>query len=211
MKKPLTVAALNDFGRIRLSKSFFMRDFLYSEIASIEKIPNIPDDPDLAIETGRHLCEELLEPLQDTFGRLAIRGSLRCAEVNGLGNLRQRQGKPGYACSTNEATAANHIWDRQDAYGFKGAMACVVVPWFADRYAQGADWRGLAWWIHDHLPYSELCFFPKLAAFNLSWHERPKRRIDSYIAPKGCLTKPGMDNHEGDHSAWYQGFPVLKR
>jgi hypothetical protein len=137
MKKPLTVAALNDFGRIRLSKSFFMRDFLYSEIASIEKIPNIPDDPDLAIETGRHLCEELLEPLQDTFGRLAIRGSLRCAEVNGLGNLRQRQGKPGYACSTNEATAANHIWDRQDAYGFKGAMACVVVPWFADRYAQG--------------------------------------------------------------------------
>ena len=32
-----------------------------------------------------------------------------------------------------------------------GATACVVVPRFADRYAAGADWRSLAYWIHDHL------------------------------------------------------------
>jgi len=69
-----------------------------------------------------------------------------------------------------------------------GAMATVVVPWFADRYRDGADWRALAWWIHDHLSYSQLQFFPKLAAFNIGWHERPRRRIDSFIAAKGCLT-----------------------
>jgi len=28
-----------------------------------------------------------------------------------------------------------------------GALATVVVPWFADRYAEGADWRAMAWWI----------------------------------------------------------------
>ena len=74
------------------------------------------------------------------------------------------------------------------------------------------DVRGkqLAWWIHDHLPYSQLQFFPKLAAFNIGWHERPRRRIDSFIAPKGCLTRPGMANHDGSHAEFYPGFPRLR-
>jgi hypothetical protein len=81
----------------------------------------------------------------------------------------------------------------------------VVVPWFADHYAAGVDWRAMAWWIHDHLPYSQLQFFPKLAAFNIGWRERPRRRIDSFIAPRGCLTRPGMTNQSGDHSRHYPG------
>ena len=105
---------------------------------------------------------------------------------------------------------AGHIWDRRDADGFMGATACIVIPWFADRYEAGADWRSLAWWIHENLPYSTLYFFPKMAAFNINWHERPKRRIDSYVDPKGTLTKSGMENHEGDHSEWYEGFPAAK-
>jgi hypothetical protein len=84
------------------------------------------------------------------------------------------------------------------------------LPWFTDRYHAGADWRPIAWWIHDHLPYSQLQFFPKLAAFNIGWHERPRRRIDSFIAPKGCLTRPGMANHEGSHAEFYSGFPRLR-
>lgn len=53
MNKPTTVKALEDFGRVKLSKHFFMRDFLYSEISQVEGIPNIPDYPDRAIEAGR--------------------------------------------------------------------------------------------------------------------------------------------------------------
>ena len=64
------------------------------------------------------------------------------------------------------------------------------------------------WWIHDHLPYSELQFFPKLAAFNIGWHEFPRRRISSFTPPRGVLTKPGLPNHEGDHSDQYRGFPT---
>lgn len=210
MKKPTSVTALEDLGRVRLSKSFFMRDFLHSEIASFHGIPNIPDDPDLAIEAGRKLCEELLEPLQEAFGRIAVRSGYRSCEVNGFGNARQREGRKGYSCASNEANFAGHIWDRRDKDGCMGATACVVVPWFADRYEAGADWRSLAWWIHDRLPYSTLFFFPKLAAFNIGWHERPERRIDSYVEPKGCLTKPGMANHGGSHAEWYEGFPELR-
>ena len=77
MRKPQSINALEELGRIRLSKSFFMRDFLYSEISNFYKIPNIPDDPDLAIKAGTKLCEELLEPLQETFGRIEIRSAYR--------------------------------------------------------------------------------------------------------------------------------------
>ncbi len=196
---------LEDFGRTRLSANFYMRDFLYSEIADFYGIPNIPSDPDLAIAAGRRLCETLLEPLQETFGRIAIRSAFRSAEVNAFGNAH------GGQCARNAANAAYHIWDQRDAAGSIGAGACIVIPWFADRYATGTDWRALAWWIHDHLDYAHLQFFPKLAAFNIQWHERPRRRIDSYIAPRGCLTKPGMANHAGRHAEWYAGFPRLKR
>jgi hypothetical protein len=207
MKKPSTVTGLEDLGRVRLSKSFFFRDFLYSEISNFHGIPNVPGDPDLAIAAGTRLCQDLLEPLQDTFGRIAVRSAYRSCEVNGFGNKQQRLGKKGYTCASNEANYAAHIWDRRDSSGFMGATACIVVPWFADRYEAGADWRALAWWIHDHLPYSSLYFFPKLAAFNITWHEKPERRIDSYIEPRGCLTKPGDANHEGSHAEWYEGFP----
>jgi hypothetical protein len=203
MRKPNSMKGLEDLGRVRLSKNFFLRDFLHSEIADFYRIPNIPEDPDLAIEAGRHLCEELLEPLQATFGRLHIRSGYRSPEVNEFGN------RNGLNCSTNAATAADHIWDRRDADGCMGATACIVVPWLIDNHDHEGDWQKLAWWIHDNLPYASLCFFPKLWAFNIQWHERPMRRIMSYVAARGVLTKAGMENNQGDHSHWYEGFPRL--
>ncbi|MEO8531782.1 MAG: hypothetical protein ABI459_11195 [Deltaproteobacteria bacterium] len=211
MSRITSVATLEDLGRVQLSKSFFMREFLYSEVANFHGIPNIPDDPDLAITVGKRLCDDLLEPLQDAFGRIAIRSAFRSVAVNGFCAAEQRKGRKGYSCGGNEGNFASHIWDRRDARGFMGATATIVVPWFAQRYERGANWTQLAWWIHDHLPYSRLYFFPKRAAFNISWHEMPVRRIDSYVAPKGCLTKPGMANHTGRHDAEYQDFPMTSQ
>ena len=206
MQKPVTVSQLTDLGRVRLSKSFFMRDFLYSDIAAIHGLSNVPDDPDLAIAAGTKLCEELLEPIQSVFGRIAIRSAYRSAEVNGLGNEMMKAGKSGYNCAQNEKNYAAHIWDRRDKDGNMGATACIVVPSFYDRFQAEGDWRKLAWWIHDHLPYSSLCFYPKLWAFNINWRETPERRIDSFVAPKGCLTKPGMPNHPDGHEEEWRGI-----
>jgi hypothetical protein len=199
VKKPMTVAALDQFGRTRLSPNFFMRDFLFSDIASVHGLNNVPDDPDLAIEAGRRLCVELLEPLQTAFGRVVIRSAFRSTEVNGLGNMMQRAGKSGYNCASNEQNYAAHIWDKRDQNGRMGATACIVLPAFADAFPDTGDWTKLAWWIHDHLPYSSQYFFPKFWAFNLTWNEVPERRIDGYAKPKGCLTRPGFSNHEGPH------------
>lgn len=132
-----------------------MRDFLHSEIGDVHGISNLPDGPDLAITAGKLLCWHLLEPLQATFGRIAVRSAYRSPAVNALGNARYK------SCGSNERNAARHIWDRRDRYGFIGAMASIVVPWFADRYAAGNPWQAMAWWIHDHLPYSEGSVLPE--------------------------------------------------
>lgn len=202
MRKPQSVKALENLGRVRLSPSFFMRDFLHSEIANFHGLPNIPDDPDTAIAVGRKLCEQLLEPLHATFGRLAIRSAYRSCSINQFGN------EHSYNCASNEANYAGHIWDKPDADGLHGATACIVLPWFASRYEQGTDWRALAYWIHDHLPYSELQFFPTLCAFNINWHAQPKKIIHSFIAPRGCLLR-GSTEPSG-HADLYADFPPLR-
>lgn len=204
MRTPRTVRSLEDFTRVRLSRSFFMRDFLFSDIAAIQGFANLPEDPALAIAAGRALCETLLEPLQATFGRIAIRSAYRSPEVNKFGNQRF------HSCGSNERNRARHIWDQRDKDGHMGAMATIVIPWLVDRAGEGGSWQAMAWWIHDHLPYSELQFYPKLLAFNIAWHEVPKRHISSYVAPRGVLTKPGMANQAGSHAEHYPGFPALR-
>jgi len=181
-----------------LSDSFFMRDFLYSEIAAMNGFENLPDDPALAIATGTRLCEELLEPLQHKFGRVSIRSAYRSPEVNGFGNAN------GLNCAANEKNYAGHIWDRRDAEGRSGATACIVVNRFIPYYEQTGDWEAMAWWVHDHLPYHDMEFFPRYAAFNLTWRDAPVRRIYSMIPPRrGWLTKPDRPNWAGSHESAY--------
>ena len=213
--------ALEDFGRERLSKHYFMRDFLYSEVAEAHGIPNVPDDAELAVRAGKALCRNLLEPLRHIFGHITIRSAFRSANVNGFCNCHNM------SCSSNKASYANHIWDHKDSDGFMGATACIVIPWFVDWMSEGEgrDWRVLAWFIHDHLPYSEMVFFPQNAAVNLTWRgdpgdpvqhgevrqfdgssstivwrSEPRRRVEAHAKPKGLLIKNGKPKKEQDRN-----------
>ena len=184
-----------------------MRDFLYSEIGNFFGKPNIPDDPDLALAAGRRLCRELLDPIVETFGPIAVRSSFRSSTLNHFGATEVKPQK----CAANPANYAGHIWDRRDASGAMGACACISIPWFADQYDQGRDWRDLAWWVHDHLPYSSMWFFPKRASFNLTWNEIPARSIDGYMPRRIQLLKTGYDPAEPAHmrAERYADFPPL--
>lgn len=196
---------LEALGRVRLGRHFYFRDFLMSEISAYHGVPNVPDDPDLAIETGTALCTDLLDPLEETFGRIGVRSGYRSAVLNAYGNAN------GLNCARNDNPLECHIWDRgRGAERIAGAS--IVIPWFAERHAAGRDWRDLAWWMHDHLPYSEIWFFPKLCAFNLVWRPEPLRRIDSYIAPKGTLLAAGAEPDEppAHRRRRYADFPPFR-
>ena len=63
-----------------------MRDFLYSEVAEVHGISNVPDDAELAVRSGRALCRNLLEPLRRVFGHVTIRSAFRSVHVDGYCN-----------------------------------------------------------------------------------------------------------------------------
>ncbi len=203
MRKPKSMWSLETLGRVRLSNYFYMREFLYSEIANFHQLQNIPDNPDRAIEHGRAFCTNLLDPLHETFGCVFVRSGYRSPSLNAFGNAHKLN------CARNDYPGECHIWDRP---GAPIAGASIVIPWFADQYAAGRDWRDLAWWIHDHLPYSEQWYFPKLAAFNLTWEPERRRTISSYIAPRGKLLAAGSAPAEDARAraARYVDFPPFR-
>ena len=166
-----TFHKLEELGRVRLSKHFQMRQFLYSEIGASFGILNFPDNPDLAIEAGALLCETILEPLTEAFGPLIIRSGFRSARLNEFGASR------GYKCASNKRNFAYHIWDHRDAAGHKGAAATIAIPKFLDGETEFESWRDLAWWIDDHLPYHRLTFFRHGRTFNIGAHDEPRREI----------------------------------
>ncbi|KAK0359748.1 hypothetical protein LTR94_030072 [Friedmanniomyces endolithicus] len=85
--------------------------------------------------------------------------------------------------------------------------AAAIDALFADAFTAPDDWKRLAWWIHDHLRYSSLEFFPDQWTVNVQWHERPLRMIYSHIPEaRGYLTKPGMDGHVADHRDMWDGI-----
>ncbi|GGB82040.1 hypothetical protein GCM10011352_04800 [Marinobacterium zhoushanense] len=179
---------LETFGRTRLSENFFMREFLHSEIAQSKGLLNAPENPELAVETGRHLCEEILEPIQAAWGRIFVRSGYRSPDVNALGNREKMN------CSNNEANRAAHIWDQLDSKGSMGATACIVVPAWLEHFERTGDWVSLAWWVHHHVPgYYEMCFFKHLCAFNIRWYEKH----DGNTTIKSFLENPDT----GDKSA----------
>lgn len=164
------IATLDEFARTRLSNSFFMRDFLFSETAATLGLLNLPSDKALAIKAGKGLCENVLEPIQQVWGRIHIRSAFRSEEVNQAGcDLKAN-------CASNAANYAGHIWDKKDEDGYMGATACIVIPAYIDYYNETGDWQSLAWWIHHHIPsYQKMTFYKELCAFNIRWHENPNK------------------------------------
>jgi hypothetical protein len=175
---PQSYLGLDKLGRIPLSPSFHLREFLYSEIAVHYGVRNVPDHVDQAVANGEQLCTLLLEPLQDAFGRIHIRSGYRSRLVNAAGIAK-------HGCAADNDGA--HTWDYPSTTGNgHGAMACISVPGLSARILDGrADVDAIAWWIYDHLPqWSWLEFFasPNFShanevAFNIGWHEKPMKRI----------------------------------
>ncbi|WP_337843176.1 hypothetical protein [Rheinheimera sp.] len=201
------VTHLDNLARTRLSKHFFLRDFLYLETAAMHGINNVPDDLELAIEAGRQLCEQVLEPLQAAWGRIHIRSAFRSCTVNQLGN------ELGANCATNQSNYAAHIWDRRDEQGFMGATACIVIPRYLDYFEKTGDWTSLAWWIHANVPaYNSMYFFPNLCAFDISWYENKAspHTISSYIQDPNTGHKKRI-LAAGVESEFYQQIPLEQR
>ena len=183
--KTPTVDELDSLGRERLSKNFYMREFLHSEVAARFNVVNYPDEPEAALQTGRLLCGTLLEPLQDKFGRISIRSGFRSSTLNSLCH------EKGFNCAENSKAYGRHIWDvPSEKYGY-GAMACVVIPSVHDAVCGGIAIDEFACWVDSNLPYCFVSVFQNQTAINICCSEKPKKDIYSRIEPSGLLFRSG--------------------
>ena len=126
MRKPGSMWSLETFGRQRLSRYFFMRDFMYSEISGFHGVPNVPENPDLVLENGRAFCAALMDPLEETFCRIAVRSGYRSPTLNRYGNENR------LTCARNDHPLECHIWDRgagMDAIAGASIVISVCSSW----------------------------------------------------------------------------------
>jgi len=207
MNKKWTYKELEAFGRTKLSGSFYMREFLHSEIAQLHGLLNAPDDAELALTAGTQLCERVLEPIAERWGKIHIRSGYRSSEVNRLGNEKKLN------CAGNDKNVAAHIWDQRDSSGLCGATACVVIPAYSDYFDCTGDWASLAWWLHQNIPdYYEMCFFKEMCAFNIRWYEGADNRqsIKSYCINPDTADKTALLS-KGVVSSFYRDMPDEQR
>ncbi|PKG83309.1 peptidase M15 [Colwellia sp. 75C3] len=198
---------LERIGRIQLSEHFFLRDFLYSEIAIANHISNLPDNLDTAVEAGSQLCEQLLEPMQKSWGRIHIRSGYRSSAVNEFGN------KNKLNCASNNSNFGAHIWDIPDKNNVIGASACVVIPKFLPYFNKTGDWASLAWWLHENLPnYADICFFNSNAAFNIRWSKNPnvKQNIKSFLINPDTNNKEALVKNNVIHDKYLNISPLVR-
>lgn len=140
---PKTYSGLDKLGRIPLSKNLHMREFLYSEVAIFHGVLNVPDDVKKAVATGSKLCEYLLEPLQEAFGRIHVRSGYRSRAVNQAGLTKN-------CASDNDGF---HTWDHSHEKCGMGATAYISIPSLSKKILTNeVEYQAIAWWIIDHLP-----------------------------------------------------------
>lgn len=200
------VATLTDFGRQRLSDHFFMRDMLYSEVGNVHGIPNIPDNPELALQVGREIAARLLEPLKRAFGHVTIRSAYRSPRLNAFCNDWFNAGDTACWCAGNDINAARHIWDLPDGDGRIGGTVTLVIPAYLTHYERTGDYRPLAWWMRDHIAdYAEMLFFRNLCAFNIRWYQGPSDKAIWFLDPpvRDLLVKEEPAGIYINYSAFY--------
>jgi hypothetical protein len=93
-----------DLARVRLSKNFILRDFLFSTEAAVLGLSNLPEDNEMVIRAGKALCEKVLEPILAQFGRFAITFGYQCREAIEYGISPDKL--------TNPRSSNPHSWDR---------------------------------------------------------------------------------------------------
>jgi hypothetical protein len=95
-----------ELSRIRLSKNFILRDFLFSTECAARGFTNYPEDVDAVVQAGKLLCDKVLEPVLEKWGRFWIT----------FGYMSREGIEDGWSVDEREANphgSSPHQWDRK--------------------------------------------------------------------------------------------------
>lgn len=182
-------------GRQRLSKNFILRDFLFSTDAATLGLSNFPEDSAQVIRAGKALCEKVLEPVLEKFGKFAITFAYQSREVLELGWSQEKREAKG-------DNSNPHQWDRRR---FGDAVFCrvdilpfCVLDGLIDRY-------DFARWCMLNLDIDLLQQFTRSNGYCISISPEPRRIwLEWGLGPDVPRCKFFMGTHY-----WQNIFPNL--
>jgi hypothetical protein len=109
-------AEYDAFTRTRLSKHFLLREFLYSSDSEFRGLSNMVDDRDAVVRAGKALCENILEPITEKFGKPFITFAYQAKNgIEADWSLAKRKEHP--------RSSSPHCWDRKT---FGDSIYCRV-------------------------------------------------------------------------------------
>lgn len=156
---------LDAFSKIRLSRHFLMRDFLYSSSATVRGIANTPEDPEMTVRAGKALCERVLEPLLTRFGPLAITFGYQCRQALDCY-------LPASARKLGPTSSNPHQWDR-GTFGDAIYARVDVLPYAVEDGEVSRDEVGR--WMMYELDIDLLMQWSRSNVFCITIGPKPRR------------------------------------
>lgn len=151
-------------ARIRLSKNFILRDFLFSIEAASQGLSNYPEHPELVIAAGKALCEKILEPTLAHFGRFAITFGYQCRQAIEVHIPKSER--------SNRHSSNPHMWDRKtwgnEIYARVDILPFCVEDGEVSRYDFGN-------WLLHNLDIDLLMQWSRSNVFCITTSPKPRR------------------------------------
>ena len=152
-------------SRTRLSKNFILRDFLFSTESACMGLSNLPEDPAMVVRAGKALCEKILEPLLEHFGRFAITFGYQCREAieQGMSEAQKR---------ANPRSSNPHQWDR-GTFGKQVYARVDILPFCVeDRQVSRKDFGH---WMMNTLDVDLLMQWTRSNIYCITISPKPRR------------------------------------
>ncbi|MFH2140168.1 MAG: hypothetical protein ABII63_05175 [Pseudomonadota bacterium] len=187
---------LEELSLVRLSPNFIMRDLMYSTEVSAMGLSNYPEHPEMVIRAGKLLCEKVLEPVLEKFGRFAITFGYQCrAGVERHMSEKQRLERP--------RSSSPHQWDRgtfgDEVYARVDILVFAVEDGFVSKMEFGH-------WLMNNLDIDLLMMWKRANICCISISPKPRRVWFEWGDP--ALGQPRRETFMGTHY-WQNIYPLL--
>lgn len=152
-------------AKTRLSKNFVLRDFLFSTESAVLGLSNYPEHPEQVILAGKALCEKILEPVLERFGKFSITFGYQSRETV----------EHGWSPEKRQANLHNsnpHQWDR-GTFG-KAVYARVDIQPFCVEDGEVSK-HEFGYWLMQNLDVDLLMHWHRGNVFCITISPKPRR------------------------------------
>lgn len=185
-------------ARVRVSKNFILRDFLFSTECAARGLSNFPEDPDAVIRAAKALCEKVLEPVLAKWGQFAITFGYQSRELIDYGLSKAKREEDPHSSNP-------HQWDRK-SWGDKVYARIDILPYCVEDGLVTKHEFGH--WLMHNLDIDLLMQWRRSNVFCITISPRPRRVWLGWGSSK--LGEPKQEIFIGA-AYWQRIYPTLPK